>query len=325
MRSRGPLTQKGNQLHAGGYSKEKQAILNAIKLPDRLGCCDCLKTYALWKYSENNQKLLRNAIATGRVNLNKLDQEAWIRVKGLDGFTKAQRRDPDNARCIECVAGHRMDLEEQDEKEDEEDLHPEEGEGDDDGDSESNLHAESEFGDSESGAGGAPVPSQGRSRGSSQKSQAELNTANLAKLNFASGISSSKTSTSVRDSLASKGATGSRAPSLAVRGWQQMSGSHGGKPEQGAKFTAYDPSGKAHQMVHAPSTAGDEEDSDEDDSDSRDTVKDVAGSSFRSTASEAAILGRRKEQIAPPRYTGQTVEAYHDDEEEDDDEDFFSI
>lgn len=75
-----------------------------------------MKLQVLWKFSENNLKNLRNGIARGRVDPEYLDQEAWIkctnctgkqviemkcsqclRVKGLDGFTKAQRRDPDNA------------------------------------------------------------------------------------------------------------------------------------------------------------------------------------------------------------------------------------
>lgn len=82
----------------------------------RLGCNACGKLHALWRYSENNQRALRNAIACHHADLNKLDEEAWLKcsnctskqntemeccvcevVKGLDGFTKAQRRTPDNA------------------------------------------------------------------------------------------------------------------------------------------------------------------------------------------------------------------------------------
>lgn len=105
---------KPYSIYAGGYSQEKKAKLEATKLPDKLRCKQCNKLRASSDYSQRQlgafrQRLARNPrladesiasvicrFCTGG-QVTELECTQCSQVKALEGFTKAQRRDPDFA------------------------------------------------------------------------------------------------------------------------------------------------------------------------------------------------------------------------------------
>ena len=115
---------KPYSIYAGGYSQEKKAKLDATKLPDKLLCKQCkkLKTsdcYSQRQLGEFKQRLARNprlanesiASVTCRTctggQVTELECTQCNQIKALEGFTKAQRRDPDFAvslplSCNQC-------------------------------------------------------------------------------------------------------------------------------------------------------------------------------------------------------------------------------
>ena len=101
-------------IYAGGYDKEKKAKLEATKLPEKIKCQSCNKLKVPDSFSNNQlldfkQRLARNprlalptsAIITCRQcqpnQVHELECSQCGQMKSLDGFTKAQRRDPDRA------------------------------------------------------------------------------------------------------------------------------------------------------------------------------------------------------------------------------------
>ncbi|KAL8797142.1 MAG: hypothetical protein Q9195_000609 [Heterodermia aff. obscurata] len=113
-------TSKPYSIYAGGYSEEKKARLQATKLPEKLRCKQCKKLKVTDGYSQRQlldfrQRLARNpALASESTasvvcrtctggQVTELECTQCNTIKALEGFTKAQRRDPDFARCILCV------------------------------------------------------------------------------------------------------------------------------------------------------------------------------------------------------------------------------
>ena len=105
---------KPYSIYAGGYSEEKKARLQATKLPDKIKCKQCNKLKAKDAYSQRQltdfrQRLARNPklaeessatvicrTCTG-AQVTELECTQCNTIKALEGFTKAQRRDPDFA------------------------------------------------------------------------------------------------------------------------------------------------------------------------------------------------------------------------------------
>ena len=107
-------TSKPYSIYAGGYSEEKKAKLQATKLPEKLKCKQCNKLKAKDSYSQRQltnfqQRLARNpGLASETIasvicrpctggQVTELECTQCNQIKALEGFTKAQRRDPDFA------------------------------------------------------------------------------------------------------------------------------------------------------------------------------------------------------------------------------------
>lgn len=87
-----------------------------VVLPDKTTCISCKKTKGLNCFSELSKLDFKNGIATGVVKnpvgpwitctsctpkqVTELECIICYEVKGLEGFTKAQRKNPDSAVCI---------------------------------------------------------------------------------------------------------------------------------------------------------------------------------------------------------------------------------
>ncbi|KAI4240707.1 MAG: hypothetical protein L6R40_004952 [Gallowayella cf. fulva] len=133
---------KPANIFAGGWTAQKAAKLNQTKLPDkyctlaallldsgllpvRTRCKACKKIKTINHYSNKQQAELRHRIAgphgekassataqiiTCRACTGGQNHEMTCIIcgepKGLEAFSKAQRKDPDNARCLICVNEH---------------------------------------------------------------------------------------------------------------------------------------------------------------------------------------------------------------------------
>ncbi|KAL8689667.1 MAG: hypothetical protein Q9218_004714 [Villophora microphyllina] len=116
---------KPANVFAGGWTAQKATKLNQTQLPDKTKCKVCHKIKTISNFSNKqlidlrhrlagpNGDKARSAVAeiitcracTGGP-VNELTCCICGEVKGLDGFSKAQRKDPDLARCIICVHEH---------------------------------------------------------------------------------------------------------------------------------------------------------------------------------------------------------------------------
>ncbi|OXV11050.1 hypothetical protein Egran_01189 [Elaphomyces granulatus] len=111
--------------YSGGYSEDIKIRLNNITLPQRIKCEICKKFRMQNAFSNKQLSTVRQAIyqygpaAMGddRPGYAKCRTCAGTQVvellcsvcdktKGLDEFAKSQRRNPDTARCINCVQNH---------------------------------------------------------------------------------------------------------------------------------------------------------------------------------------------------------------------------
>ena len=107
-------TSKPYSIYAGGYSEAKKAQLQATKVPDKLKCKDCKKLKPKDGFSERQlndfkQRLAQNpalAAPTSAIIMcrqctpaqnHEMECSSCGLVKSLEGFTKAQRRHPDDA------------------------------------------------------------------------------------------------------------------------------------------------------------------------------------------------------------------------------------
>ncbi|MCJ1299599.1 hypothetical protein MMC08_002391 [Hypocenomyce scalaris] len=110
-------------LHVGGYNELTAKKLESVVLPDKIRCKECKKVKIPPSFSKKQLSELRFKIFTfGPINgtgaayvkcrlctgqqVNEMTCVVCDAVKGLDGFSKAQRRTPDTARCLECVRDH---------------------------------------------------------------------------------------------------------------------------------------------------------------------------------------------------------------------------
>ncbi|KAL2046863.1 hypothetical protein N7G274_000881 [Stereocaulon virgatum] len=335
--SRGPpkLTSAYNR----GWTLHKKKRIDALVLPNKLRCWECRKLLKTSLFSEVNQKEIKSAIVAGQINIETLQDVPWrrcrhctptqvtelecimcLKVKGLDGFTKAQRRDPDRARCMECVYDHQAEDPIEGTAKDFYELKKmqEDEEFDDDI---SNAHEDSEFDESEAGGG---VPH-------------ELNQENLANHNTSTNEHSSKPSASRQSTNAS---TASSRPAYAgvssakLKAWQAVGCGYGGSTANstsGARFTGYDGDGNPHQRTRSPSTiaSGDEDDGEESDStttaERSHNAKAMDEKAFKNaTAKFAKLGGQRAQAIAKPTYEGRTV-SYDNSDDDDEEDEYFLI
>ncbi|KAL8997039.1 MAG: hypothetical protein Q9169_003580 [Polycauliona sp. 2 TL-2023] len=119
------MSKQNASIFAGGWTPAKAAILNSTKLPDKTRCKVCHKVKAIANYSNKQQIDFRQRLA-GPYGDKLKSPIAEVIVckqctpgpvseliccicnepKGLEGFSKAQRKDPDLARCLLCVNQH---------------------------------------------------------------------------------------------------------------------------------------------------------------------------------------------------------------------------
>ncbi|KAL8910933.1 MAG: hypothetical protein Q9171_003838 [Xanthocarpia ochracea] len=116
---------KPSSIFAGGWTPAKAAILNNIKLPEKTRCKVCHKIKNISNFSNKQLLDLKHRIAgvhgdkakspiaeiiacraCTQGSVHELTCCICNEPKSLDGFAKAQRKDPDNARCLLCVNQH---------------------------------------------------------------------------------------------------------------------------------------------------------------------------------------------------------------------------
>ncbi|KAI9820611.1 MAG: hypothetical protein M1827_004980 [Pycnora praestabilis] len=109
--------------HAGGYNAAAARQLEQVQIPDKIKCKLCKKVKMQSAYSKRQLGDLRTEIFhNGKINTtvtayvrcrqctaqqnNELTCIICDEIKPLDGFAKAQRRNADTARCLNCVYMH---------------------------------------------------------------------------------------------------------------------------------------------------------------------------------------------------------------------------
>ncbi|KAJ9198916.1 hypothetical protein DTO164E3_5006 [Paecilomyces variotii] len=110
-------------VYAGGYNEGIRRQLDNIVLPDKVKCETCKKIRMQSAFSKRQLDVLRNAmVQLGATALSgpgyakcrtcvgnqtvEMTCSSCDKVKGLDEFAKAQRHNPDTARCLNCVQNH---------------------------------------------------------------------------------------------------------------------------------------------------------------------------------------------------------------------------
>ncbi|MCJ1407965.1 hypothetical protein MMC19_002037 [Ptychographa xylographoides] len=249
--------------YSGGYSEVNAARLAAVKIPDKIRCLSCDKLKGPNQFSNKQLSDLRFKIL--RSGLTPATAKAYIKCrfctgaqvteltcivcdesKSLGEFMKTQRRDPDNARCQDCVVAQTTmlpgieDIEDDDDSDDSNEYwHGEpstttESEGgarldDDTSDQFNDLrlhHHHSKFSDSTTYGPSRDIiatPSSGSSSIVAQKTRAWADFTKKADQN-------------------------------AVMGDGVWTGQTRGKEVAGKQYTKYDPTGIPHPYVRAPST-----------------------------------------------------------------------
>lgn len=108
---------KPYSIYSGGYTEAKKAQLEATKIPEKLKCKVCKKLKPKDGFSERQQSDLKQRMAKNPAlgapssaiivcrlctpgQTHELECFSCGLIKSLDGFTKAQRRHPDNAVSI---------------------------------------------------------------------------------------------------------------------------------------------------------------------------------------------------------------------------------
>ncbi|MCJ1346828.1 hypothetical protein MMC31_005046 [Peltigera leucophlebia] len=114
------MAPKARSAFAGGWSEAKAAAVNKVQLPAKIRCSICKKHKNADLYSKKQLLDLRHHIHLGfdmknspircrtctACQTHEMTCCICNEVKGLDAFSKAQRRTPDRARCQECVNQH---------------------------------------------------------------------------------------------------------------------------------------------------------------------------------------------------------------------------
>ncbi|KZF20033.1 hypothetical protein L228DRAFT_250462 [Xylona heveae TC161] len=249
---------------AGGYNEATAKKLEKIHLPDKIKCKGCGKFRMKSAYSKKQLNDLRHKIyvvgelsatVAGQIKcrtctgqqVNELTCTICDEVKGLEGFSKVQRRDPDKARCLTCVnvqgemeAGLEL------------------GDEDDFSDSSSNPFDsdEDDYFDSEIAA---PIP--GMRNLSLSKSSTH---ASVSGISDRSGYvsrsenmppSRSNLSPSIAGGVSVKSSGSSQQDEENASGWQEVPRSAlTTRTQQGIPFTGYDAQGRGHARVRPPST-----------------------------------------------------------------------
>ncbi|KAL4870105.1 Stc1 domain-containing protein [Aspergillus spectabilis] len=109
--------------YAGGYSDSIKRQLEIVRLPDKIRCKTCNKYRLMLSYSNRQLDLVRNAIvvngpktlsaghATCRMCTGGQVTELTCCIcgvtKGMSEFAKNQRSLHEQARCLNCVQGHK--------------------------------------------------------------------------------------------------------------------------------------------------------------------------------------------------------------------------
>ncbi|MCJ1465331.1 hypothetical protein MMC07_003949 [Pseudocyphellaria aurata] len=102
---------------AGGWNQTKADQLNKVQVPAKIRCSVCKKVKVAETYSKKQLGDLKHHIALGndvkhanircRICTGSQVHEMTCAhcnvTKSLEGFSKAQRRTPDSARCYECL------------------------------------------------------------------------------------------------------------------------------------------------------------------------------------------------------------------------------
>ncbi|MCJ1259342.1 hypothetical protein MMC24_007179 [Lignoscripta atroalba] len=301
-------------MYAGGYNEVTASKMATVELPEKIRCQACKKVKGVPQYSKKQLSDLRFKILQfGKISgtngayikcrgctgqqVTEMTCVHCDEVKGLDGFTKAQRREPDNARCISCVRDHMA-------------VEPGlEGEGkDDESDGTSNPYPSDQDDDDEQG--GAEV------RGPKSREAVDLGTG-------------TNTSENLRPSASRAGSSVAEHTDSGTNAWaawateaeRQSEGAGGNvwvtQSRRSLKapiaFTAYDSRGIAHSRLRAPSTSASEQ--------------SYTPTSSRSNFPRVESSSSRFPRVAPiaqpqppPRRQakGYTVAAESDDDDEDD-------
>ncbi|KAI9764400.1 MAG: hypothetical protein M1835_007587 [Candelina submexicana] len=249
---------------AGGWTAEKAKKLESIPIPSKIKCLGCKRIRVQSAYSKKQLRDLRDIIySNGKIDCN---TGAYIKcrqctgqqvnemtccvcdeVKGLNGFSKAQRRDPDKARCLDCVAVH---VESDPDYEPESDVsNPYEDDGHKSGLVEDTNQLN---GDGRNTAGEETVEWFDKL----SLTQQNLDNANATATAAASQWSGDWKAT---NTTASQGGVKLEREDSEYQyrlgAWGERAATHKENQPAGKQYTAYDPQGNAHTRFRAPSTA----------------------------------------------------------------------
>ncbi|KAL6717449.1 hypothetical protein ACLMJK_005364 [Lecanora helva] len=299
---------KIRNFYGGGWSKQKKDISKCFE-------CGKIKTTKI-AFSEKQQNDLRHGIASRQVSVGD-NFKGWITcrtcvgvqkhemvcvvcdtVKGLEGFAKAQRRDPDNARCMTCIAdvANETPVDKKtgavDDDQDDEDS---------DSDSESNIYGSNidDTDDLEASNHGVPLPPHLRTENQDPRSSRDSRTPASTARNSATASRTSSVAGSSRPSYAN------------IAGWQNMSRENASGT---GNSTAYDSKGNAFQKTFS-STASTVSD------DSEATTTEPVKEARANRSNFAKVPAVQRKAVAPEYHGGKTVNYDSESDDDDDDED----
>ncbi|KAI9675089.1 MAG: hypothetical protein M1817_001497 [Caeruleum heppii] len=261
----------------GGYTNKQ---LKEVALPEKIKCSICKvhrnkDSYSKrqlgelqWKFSQRSSFSISHANIKCRKCTGSQTTEMMCIVcdvvKGLDEFSKAQRKDPDKARCINCINLH---------------LSTEPGADPVYHDNSSGEEDEDDF-DSDDSDDTNPWATESQLDGMSQAGQSEnpfsadqLDQLTISsELSEAGSVAATETETDMEKAPMVVPSSGSETSSVAgggvglsaettseEGGWitqPRRRSERKGKEPAGASFTGYDNRGQGHRMFKTPSTPG---------------------------------------------------------------------
>ncbi|MCJ1270565.1 hypothetical protein MMC22_010462 [Lobaria immixta] len=237
---------------AGGWNQAKADQLDKVQVPPKIRCSVCKKVKVAETYSKRQLGDLKHQIALGTdikqsnircrlctgAQIHEMTCAICNETKPLEGFSKAQRRAPDNARCYVCLNDHlttKPGL-----KDDW--MYSSEDEDSEDSDGITNNY-ESTYGQTASELDGIT------------SGMARLTSRNLE---HHGGSEHGKADAGVEDTEISsvvsnkeKTPSHSTANNPDVSNWNSYAKANSRRPTE---YTAYDSAGVAHRQVRAPST-----------------------------------------------------------------------